>query len=263
MIPVHNHLVSCISSLIKGKEHVRILDAGCGSLGLIQTICQELPKHWNGVFEIYGYDIEPYYTFEKLSAIIETSPVLAEKKLSLNVTVIDISSYKLPYDDAFFDLIVSNQVVEHVQNLQEFYAENTRVLKVGGNHLFCFPTLEVIVEPHLFVPFVHRIADRHRAKLWLKTFWSRRNFDEKHLDDRLDYLETDTNYQLLAWHMQVLKSLGLDAKPRFNTQFLVQRLVNILGFHPVLDLAWLNVVDRVCVQIMSRIGSPTIVALKV
>ena len=38
----------------------------------------------------------------------------------------------LPYEDNYFDVIVSNQVIEHVANIDKFCAEIFRLLKSGG-----------------------------------------------------------------------------------------------------------------------------------
>lgn len=38
----------------------------------------------------------------------------------------------LPYEDNFFDVVVSNQVIEHVANVDKFCQEVHRTLKPGG-----------------------------------------------------------------------------------------------------------------------------------
>jgi len=39
---------------------------------------------------------------------------------------------ELPYEDGFFDVVVSNQVLEHLWNTDGFFQEVRRVLKSGG-----------------------------------------------------------------------------------------------------------------------------------
>ena len=262
MIPVHNHLIGCVLSLISDRRQIRILDAGCGSLGLIESLLRELPKHWGGSIEVYGFDIKPFYTLERFAEIIESSPILRKKLALTRLHAVDIDDYNVPFEDGFFDIIVSNQVIEHVQNLETFYRESFRLLGSKGAMLFCFPTEEVIVEPHLFVPWVHRIKTRVLARRWLKIFWLFKDWDESHIEERLDYLENDTNYRPFNWHLKQLELLELKAAPRFNTRFLVQRLLNLFNVNPLIKAAWLDRFDNLIVLLLARIGSPTIVALK-
>jgi SAM-dependent methyltransferase len=73
--------------------------------------------------------------------------------------------YRLPYADGTFDLVVSGQVFEHVQNPEQAFAEIARVLKPGGASLHHFPSRYYPIEPHTFVPLATLI--RARPWLWL------------------------------------------------------------------------------------------------
>lgn len=63
----------------------------------------------------------------------------------------------IPFPDAQFDLVVSNQVFEHVSPslLPETLNEIRRVLKPGGALLFLFPTRETWYEGHFGLYFPH------------------------------------------------------------------------------------------------------------
>ncbi len=61
----------------------------------------------------------------------------------------------LPFGDASFDIVVSNQVFEHIETAAPAVRELARVLRPQGLLVAIFPTREVIIEPHLLAPFVH------------------------------------------------------------------------------------------------------------
>jgi SAM-dependent methyltransferase len=81
---------------------------------------------------------------------------LALKELGLDVEAIDVASsphlesrvfdvttydgISLPYPDAHFDVVMSSNVLEHVQDLRNALRELSRVLKPGGTMLHVLPS---------------------------------------------------------------------------------------------------------------------------
>lgn len=59
----------------------------------------------------------------------------------------------IPFPDRHFDLIISDQVFEHVLHQEEAFREIYRVLKEGGVSVHVIPAKWQIIEPHIFVPF--------------------------------------------------------------------------------------------------------------
>jgi SAM-dependent methyltransferase len=76
--------------------------------------------------------------------------------------------YAIPYDDGTFDVIVSDQVFEHVMDYPGTLAELQRVMKPGGVFIHMFPSRYRVIEPHVFVPFGTII----RAPSWLRLWAS-------------------------------------------------------------------------------------------
>jgi SAM-dependent methyltransferase len=66
------------------------------------------------------------------------------------------SDGSIDFPSCFFDLVVSNQVFEHVENLDLVLSQIFRVLKPGGKLLSIFPCLDTWREAHCHIPFVHR-----------------------------------------------------------------------------------------------------------
>jgi SAM-dependent methyltransferase len=112
---------------------------------------------------------------------------------------IDPSNYRLPFRDRVFDVVVSNSVLEHVEDLDGALAEIARVLKPGGASLHFFPPPWRFVEQHVFVP----LSGVLRPRWWLQV-WARlgvRNSFQRGLSWRetarrnREYLQTKTFYR--------------------------------------------------------------------
>lgn len=101
--------------LFNGK---RILDLGCWCGGKAVSYA----KNW-GVKEIYGVDINEYF--------ILAANLFANENGDKNVLYNFRLAYaeNLPFDDNYFDGIVSYDVLEHVESLELTLREIKRVLK--------------------------------------------------------------------------------------------------------------------------------------
>jgi SAM-dependent methyltransferase len=129
-----------------------VLDFGCGDGQMVKHALQE-------GFDAYGCD-QPLDTGE---VEVKEPGVQQEMKASGRVRDIALSPYRLPFEDQFFDIVISDQVFEHVRNYPETVAELRRVMKPGSVFLHCFPSRYIPIEPHVFVPGATVI----RAHWWL------------------------------------------------------------------------------------------------
>jgi SAM-dependent methyltransferase len=83
----------------------------------------------------------------------------------LGAAIREIQDGRLPFEDRTFDLVVNNQVMEHVEDLDAVLAEIHRVLKPGGTVLSLFPSHDVIREGHIGIPFSHWMKKGSRLRL--------------------------------------------------------------------------------------------------
>ena len=91
-------------------EGARILDIGCG----IGTYVKRFRQYSD---DVYGVDVEP----ERVAEASETLP---------NIQV--ARGEELPFPDDWFDLVFSNEVIEHVDDDRQTIREAVRVTKPGG-----------------------------------------------------------------------------------------------------------------------------------
>ncbi len=125
-----------------------MLDFGCGNGTVVRDLQQRGIDAW-------GCDLA-FKDGEHVEALAQ------EERIRL----IDSNNYRLPFDDNSFDFIVSNQVFEHVQNMDETISELRRVLKPGGLCLHLFPSKLKPIESHVLVPFASVIKSRHWLAFW-------------------------------------------------------------------------------------------------
>jgi SAM-dependent methyltransferase len=132
-------------------DEARILDIGCG-VGTYVRKMQELSNR------VYGIDID-------------TDRVRQGKTGSLSVAV----SERLPFADGSFDLVLLNEVIEHVDDDRKTLMEACRAVRPGGhiviyapNRLFPFETHGVYFRGrYVFgnIPLVNYLPDVIRKRL--------------------------------------------------------------------------------------------------
>ncbi len=119
------------------------LDVGCGSGGIAATLATKV-RHVTGV------DPEPWEAW--------TEAMTTHANLKLIVGAFDRDVPPIP--DASIDVVVCNQVYEHVGDPIALVRNIHRVLVPGGACYFAGPNLLWPVEPHVFWPFVHWLPRR-------------------------------------------------------------------------------------------------------
>lgn len=127
-------------------EFGEFLEVGCGS-GYIAQYFSEL-----------GFGEENTYAVD----------IADERQVRDGFKFLKVTGTTLPFQNNQFNLIVSNQVIEHVGNhdsQMNHLAELHRILKPGGVLYFAGPNKWRLIEPHYNLPllswFNHRIASTY------------------------------------------------------------------------------------------------------
>lgn len=133
-------------------EDFHILDWGCGRGRAVLSLLKQ-------GFSAYGVDID--------MKVVENGYPLFEKEGFLpDKHLLPVSELK-NYPDGFFHFILSEQVFEHVANIEEVIQMQARLLAPGGIGCHIFPSAKMIVESHLDMPFVHWLPKNRLRKFWI------------------------------------------------------------------------------------------------
>ena len=110
-----------------------------------------------------------------------------------------------------FYIVVSNQVFEHVFELEKVCDEIARVLRPGGTLVALMPTREVIWEDHVKMPLVHRLtAGSKQQRVLLKIFRrlgfvrNRRVSDDKWISSVLRNLQQDIFHRSVGEYVSTI-----------------------------------------------------------
>jgi SAM-dependent methyltransferase len=134
-----------------------ILDIGCGNGGILRHLQSLGYRHLHGL-EISSYAIQR----------------LREAGIEMHRGVLPL----VPLPEAFFDVVIASQVLEHIIRRRRFLSEMRRVLKPGGRALIFVPddclgpisepehvikynahTLREILQPHFKISRLDSIRD--------------------------------------------------------------------------------------------------------
>ncbi|MYM32549.1 methyltransferase domain-containing protein [Duganella sp. CY15W] len=123
------------------SQGAKVLDFGCGRGQFVGYLRQ------HGL-RAYGIEVD--------AKLIQAGQVLsASFQDELPLLSLVSGEGHLPFPDGYFDMIVANQVFEHVSHLEEVAAEIGRLLRPGGILLTLYPARFTLVEPHYHLSVVH------------------------------------------------------------------------------------------------------------
>lgn len=114
--------------LKKEDKNSRILDIGCSGGALMESLQQR------GFSNVFGIDRSP-----------EATKRCREKGLS---RAFEMDGTKTTFDDKYFDVIVSSDTLEHIENDGRAVAEWRRILKPGGKLIVFVPAFNFLWSRH-------------------------------------------------------------------------------------------------------------------
>ena len=211
----------------------KILDWGCGRGITVAKLCQ------------LGYDAKGVEvsenTINQSKAVFKDLGLSWEERLSL----IGIDN-KTAFENESIDLIITEEVVEHISDIEGFASECSRILKTDGLIYAVFPSKYNPFEPHLKMPFVHWFGKGLLAKFLISLFvflkikpnWID---EDKECEVYYNYLKDKLHYRSLEELSEIFSkySLSLKVVTERNKTFNQIRNKSILRFIPRKVMAFL------------------------
>jgi SAM-dependent methyltransferase len=211
---------------------------------------------------------EGSYPTEKSSTISQTG--FLPRQVGIEMTAINYpndlafvngNALQLPFEDHSFDLIIIQDVIEHLNDIKFLYIEIKRVLKLKGMIYLSTPNkyslFNFLSDPHFGLPVVSVLKREQIKKYFLKYF--RKN----------DYNRKDVAQLLSLNGLGKLFSQNFDL--HLNTKFVVKELFNgnkgivwsdfhlkLISFCKIIKLDWVvNKIANDKLGILNKFFTPT------
>ena len=120
-------------------KKAKVLDIGTGA----GYIAQNIAKH---VGEVTSVD------------------VVDQRQTKKGFKFVQVKDESLSFDDESFDVVISNHVIEHVNDHKKHLSEVLRVLKPGGLIYLATPNRLWLFDPHYEVPFINWLPRKVATK---------------------------------------------------------------------------------------------------
>lgn len=230
------------------REKFRILDIGCGDGRLVAYLQKTLADDFPDLdIEVFGFDVEDQgyndhaQEPEVLSYLSTKLPDIDWSQRIRSVSACE----DWPFESGWFDVALSNQVLEHVHDLENFLRNLKRIMRPNGLSAHLLPLADSVIEGHVNVPFAHWIKDFDRRVAFIAALShigiGRYRYDKVALGvgnrniyaiESAKYIECWTIYRRFRDIHRACVKAGLSLSYRYTGRFYAGKLRKMLGLTP-------------------------------
>lgn len=148
----YQYCAQLAARMIRSKLHeAKVLDFGCGAGQVINLLRN---------YGVSAFGCEAFYEGGKYPVPDELSGVVRE-----------MQGNAIPFPNCMFDVVINNQVMEHIEDIDAAISEIHRVLKPDGTVISLFPDRSVWREGHSGVPFLHWVPKQSTFRIYYALLW--------------------------------------------------------------------------------------------
>ncbi len=190
-----------VQSIVRNKintKNLTVLDLGSGEgatakvfsennfvvsvdLSLIRLQRQKgmvIPSNFKKPIGLKNYDIRHFDQRDKSESItgedfsLKNSSEMTNKNILHSIERVNGSALQLPFTNHSFDLIIVQDVIEHLADVKDFYSEVKRVLKKNGTIYLSTPNklsvFNFLSDPHFGLPIISMLKRESIKEYFLK-----------------------------------------------------------------------------------------------
>ena len=225
MTATHHHISAAVAAESDRRgwasSALRVADVGCGDGSLIEFLHARRPN-----WELHGYDIVDY-----IGGGPKDFPASTIDRLRSRIPDVDwhhrirlgCDAEPWPYGDASIDVVITNQVIEHIADLSGFLAEMRRVMAPGGFAVNIFPLRNRIKEGHIHVPLSAHVRGQDQRDELVRAAHRIGVGKQSHRNkpggatEASEYIAFSTYYRSFLEIARACKPLGLRCAYRYSS----------------------------------------------
>lgn len=193
------------------RQQINVLDWGCGRGASVGKLLDQ-------GFNAFGVEIDR-------EVLQRGYPLLRERGYKPCEVIIHVEEAER-FPDGFFHMIFSEEVLEHVEHIDDVAREMSRLTRPFGRSVHVFPGSRIVIEPHLFMPFVHWLPKSSRRQLMIAAFlllgigpkWP--ELEGKGIRKASEvyrwYLDEHTHYKDITLILEAFRGAGYEADSRIT-----------------------------------------------
>jgi len=248
----HQHLLASVATEMRCRSSFKVVDVGCGAGALVKYLRIGLPIILPGAaVEVDGFDVSDFAPHGNSNLAPDTKTVR--------------TGDPWPYADHSVDVIISNQVIEHVFNPAFFFREIARCLTLGGVSIHLGPFKDVIWEDHVCIPLAHRITRPGYIRTMAKIFHNERALaipggkEREFGECAADYIRQYTRYMTRKETKRLCADVGLRMSFDYTPQFYLSKLRSVSRRQPLYFYSKNPLFDSLSYSLAKYISSVTLV----